>query len=72
MLEGDDGDAYMMFFYRRLCDGEEPRRLWLEEEDNGGVGWRRMMAVAIGTTLVHLLISRRNSELPKRHIEFDV
>ncbi|GKD73743.1 hypothetical protein Tco_1332025, partial [Tanacetum coccineum] len=50
MLEGDDGDAYMMFFYRRLCDGEEPRRLWLEEEDNGGVGWRRMMAVAIGTT----------------------
>ncbi|GJZ57973.1 reverse transcriptase domain-containing protein [Tanacetum coccineum] len=38
-------------FCRRLYDGGEPRRLWLEEEDSSGVGWRWMMATVIGTTV---------------------
>ncbi|GJW89511.1 hypothetical protein Tco_0164851, partial [Tanacetum coccineum] len=30
---------------RRLCDGGEPRQLWLDEEVSGD-GWIRMMAAA--------------------------
>ncbi|GKD84627.1 hypothetical protein Tco_1355781, partial [Tanacetum coccineum] len=31
-----------------LCDGGEPRRLWLDAEDGGG-GWIRMAAAAVTT-----------------------